>query len=139
MNSDHYQLSDESFITQFQSAALDPSLFNHEAHLRIAWLFVQRHRKAEAVELIAKTLKSYVASLGVSHKYHETLTKAAVEAVAHFDRKSEYHSFKEFIDANPQLMTNFKNLINSHYSFDVFESEEARKKYVGPDIEPFED
>mgnify|MGYP000226997985 FL=1 len=39
MNS-HYKLNDLEFVNQFQKTTLDPKLFTHEAHLRLAWIYI---------------------------------------------------------------------------------------------------
>lgn len=50
----------------------------------------------------------------------------------YFMIKSTTRNLKGFIQEFPQLIDNFKGLINSHYSFDIFESEEARKADLTP-------
>ena len=35
---DHRQLTDQEFSAQFEQTTLDAALFNHEAHLRLAWI-----------------------------------------------------------------------------------------------------
>ena len=34
----HYTLTDNEFEKQFQTSSLDPAIFTHEAHLRLAWI-----------------------------------------------------------------------------------------------------
>lgn len=34
----HHQLNDQQFEEQFQNCTFDPTLFTHEAHLRLAWI-----------------------------------------------------------------------------------------------------
>ena len=133
----HQDLSDEAFEQAFASCELSPELFNHEAHLRLAWLQIRKYGLEQALINIQEQLLTYVTQLGAQDKYHQTLTIAAVHAVHHFMQLSEGDSFPSFIVANPQLATSFKELVNSHYSFDVFSHKEARKRYLEPDLQPF--
>lgn len=135
--SDHTHLSDSEFIIQFKSFTLDPSLFNHEAHLRMAWLYLSIYGLEKGIFNIRKDLKSYVLHLGVTDKYNETLTIAASRAVYHFMQKSTTTAFKEFITQNPQLITQFRQLMETHYSTNIFTDEVAKRQYIEPDLSPF--
>lgn len=134
---DHFSFSDDQFEREFRDCTLPPSLFNHEAHLRLAWIHIQKYGIEKAVKNIQKELQEYVAFVGAKDKYHSTLTVSAIRAVDHFVSKSKISSFKEFITAYPQLRNNFKSLIESHYSFNVFNSEKAKREYLEPDLQSF--
>ena len=133
----HFELSDAEFEQQFAACTLPSAVFSHEAHLRLTWIHIRKYGLEQALENIQQQLQQYVIHLGVTEKYHKTLTIAAVKAVHHFISKSEANNFRDFIQACPQLMTNFKELINSHYSFDIFDSDQARMEYIAPDTKPF--
>ena len=133
----HYQLSDHQLAAEFSKATLDPALFNHEAHLRLAWIHIKTSGVEMAVKDISKQLKQYTEVLGFQEKYHETVTVAAILAVNHFMSKSTSDCFKGFIDQFPRLKTNFKDLLEQHYHKDIFSSPEARKRYLEPEILPF--
>ena len=133
----HRYLSDSEFLQQLRSASLHASSFDHEAHLRLAWLLLKQYDKARAILETCGILQHYVTEQGVSNKFNKTLTVAAVEAVAHFMRKKEVHSFQDFILANPSLSSDFKGLLQTHYSFDIFLSNRAKSDYIAPDLAPF--
>ncbi|MEM1219424.1 MAG: hypothetical protein AAGH79_10945 [Bacteroidota bacterium] len=133
----HLELTDAEFANQFSLGTLTPSSFTHEAHLRLAWIHIKEHGLHLAKVNIQLQLKNFVANLGAQDKYHATLTVAAIEAVHHFMSHSKASSFLAFIEEFPPLKENFKDLINSHYSFDIFSSKEARKTYLEPDVIPF--
>ena len=135
---DHYNLTDEVFEQQFRDCSLDPSTFSHEAHLRLAWIHIQKYGIQQALTNIQTQLKNFVKHLGAEDKYNTTLTIAAVKAVYHFMLKSPSTSFKDFIQENPRLNFAFKSLIESHYSFDVFENENAKHQFLEPDVSPFD-
>ena len=135
---EHIKLSDQEFLQGFTNCTLPGEVFSHEAHLRLAWLYLREHSNDKAEYLIQDQLKKYVASLGAEDKYHSTLTVAAIKIVHHFMSRSKAQNFKDFIAKFPRLKTGFKDLVGSHYGFDIYSSEEARKTYLKPDLLPFE-
>lgn len=132
----HFKLSDTELEQQLASCALDPALFSHEAHLRLAWLQIRQYGMTKAKERIQQQLRTYVEHLGAADKYHTTLTIVAIAAVHHFMAQSSADNFRDFLLEFPQLKTNFKGLVNSHYSYDIFQSDEARQVFVAPDVKP---
>ena len=136
MNS-HYELTDAEFESAFESASLDPVLFSHEAHLRLAWIHINKYGVDAAIENIRSQISAYTKSLGADDKYHETLTIVGVRAVHHFMLRSKTTDFKAFIQENTKLMNQFKDLVDSHYHQDIFTSDLARTVFIEPDKEPF--
>ena len=134
----HFTLNDEAFELQFNSGVMPPELFTHEAHSRLAWIHLKKYGVEQAVKNVCTQLQHYTALLGASDKYHETLTIAAVRAVHHFMLKTECDDFQGFINDNPRLKYNFKDLIFQHYATDILISETARKTYLEPELLPFD-
>ncbi len=134
----HYQLSDNDFEAQFANANLDPAIFSHEAHLRLAWIHLNRYGLRQAEENICAQLVNFVNTIGAADKFNKTLTIAAIKAVHHFMQKSTSDNFADFIEEFPRLKYNFKELLGYHYGFDIFQSERARKEYLEPDLLPFD-
>lgn len=133
----HYSLSDQEFEKQFENAILNPKLFSHEAHLRLAWIHVTKYGVDRAAENIVSQITQFDRKFGDVTKFNKTVTIAAVKAVAHFINKSKSHNFKDFIKEFPRLKSNFRDLLSQHYSLDVFKSEQARHSYVEPDLLAF--
>ncbi|AXT20285.1 hypothetical protein D7030_03985 [Flavobacteriaceae bacterium AU392] len=134
----HYQLNDAEFQKQFKNGTLDPKLFNHEAHLRLAWIYITQDGVETAVDLICNQLLNYVTVLGAVDKFNKTVTVAAVRAVYHFMLKSDTDDFKTFIAELPRLKYNFKELLASHYNIDVFNSKIAKSTFLEPDLLSFD-
>jgi len=135
---DHYQLSDLEFEKKFEGRGLDPSLLNHEAHLRLAWIHINAYGIDVALPNVQSQIKGFVKHIGAENKYNTTLTVAAIRAVYHFMQKSESNNFRNFIEEFPRLKNNFKNLIDAHYGFDIFNSEKAKHQFLEPDLLPFD-
>lgn len=134
---EHYKLSDIEFEEEFRSRKMDPSIFTHEAHLRLTWIHINKYGIESARNNIEDQIKSFVKHVGAEDKYHQTVTIAAVNAVNHFIKKSEAKNFENFILEHSTLKSDFKELLNSHYSFNIFNSEKAKVEYVEPDVQSF--
>ncbi len=138
MKEEHYKLSDSEFERLFESCEMDPAVFSHEAHLRLAWIHINKYGENKARVNIQKQLYDFVTSLGAAEKYNKTLTIAAIKAVKHFMMKSRSDNFAGFINEFPRLKGNFRELIAQHYSSDIFNSGDARLAYLEPDLLPFD-
>lgn len=134
----HFELTDIEFERQFANCALDPSIFNHEAHLRLAWIHIYTYGIEQAEKNIQVQLEKYVDYVGEKDKFNTTLTIVAIKVVHHFMLKSNADNFTDFIVEFPQLKNNFKQLIESHYSFDIFNSEKAKTRFLEPDLLAFD-
>lgn len=134
----HFTLTDEQFELQFQDATLEPQLFTHEAHIRLAWIHLDQYGVEQAIQNVTSQLKNYVKVLGASDKYNETLTIAAIKAVHHFYLRSPKGSFQDFILINHRLKENFKELMYAHYSTHILSSEYAKMYYIEPELIPFD-
>ena len=135
---DHYQFTDEVFIERFINLTLKPQYFNHEAHLRLAWIHITKLGIDRAIPLVCGQIKTYATAQGAANKYNETVTVAAVKAVYHFMMKSDTSNFKDFIGDHPRLKTNFKDLLAQHYDIDIFNLEIARSSFLEPNLLPFD-
>jgi len=130
----HWNLTDDVFEKQFKSKTLDPLWFTHEAHLRLAWIHIQKYGIAKAHKTVAKQIHQYTIKLGASDKFHATLTAAAVNTVYHFMLKDSEASFKNLIATYPRLKYDFKTLLHCHYTSEVLFSERAKHKVLAPDL-----
>ncbi|WP_336517671.1 hypothetical protein [Pollutibacter soli] len=134
---DHSQLNDKSFLWLFEICRLDPTLFTHEAHIRLAWLKIREAGVENASEDICRMLINYTNALGVRSKFNKTLTVAAVRAVWHFMQKENIDDFDLFVERFPRLKNDFRKLIDSHYGYDIFNNPMAKIEYMQPDLLPF--
>jgi hypothetical protein len=135
---DHFELSDVEFEQAFETCSLNPDLFSHEAHLRLAWIYIRKQGCVRAVDVVCKQLMAYVSHVGARGKFNKTLTVAAIMAVKHFMKKSNTDNFRDIVSEHPRLKNNFKELVAFHYRMDIYNSEEAKQNYLEPDLMPFE-
>ena len=82
-----------------------------------------------------QSLLGFLTHLGIGEsRYHETITRAWVMAVAHFMQLSPTcRSAATFIDQTPVLLDT--SIMLSHYSAEVLFSPTARSQFVEPDIQ----
>ena len=128
-------MTDSTFLTRFRNLSLHPELFTHKAHLRLAWLQINLNGLETAIINCRSQISAFASFHGDDQKFNETITTASVYAVNHF--MANENSFEEFIERNPQLLSDLKALINSHYSYDIFTAENARLLFIEPDVQPF--
>lgn len=134
----HFTLDNDQFESQFRNKMLDPDVFTHEAHIRLAWIYITKYGPEQACDNVVAQILDYVKMVGAEDKFNHTLTVASMKMIDHFIRKSSSVDFKSFIGEFPQLKTNFKGLVTQHYSFDIFNSSDARQAYLAPDLLPFD-
>lgn len=134
----HVQLSDAEFETQFASGHFDPALFSHEAHLRLAWIHLRKYGLEQGSKNVESQILNFVRQLGLVEKFNKTLTIASIKIVYHFLQKSDTTNFVDFIQTFPRLKSNFKDLLFTHYSLDIFHTAKAKTTYLPPDLLAFD-
>ena len=134
----HFTFSDFELQRRFIDCELNPSEFNHEAHIRLAWIYINNYGIKQAEKKIQIDLQKFVEFVGARDKYNKTLTIAAIKAVHHFMMKSKSKNFIDFIAEYPRLKYNFKELMACHYGFDIYNSDKAKIEYLEPDLAPFD-
>lgn len=132
------ELSDIEFRKQFENCTLNPLTFNHEGHLRLVWIQIDKFGFEEAQTNIQNQLQNFVNHVGAKDKYHKTLTITAIQIVNQYMKNQESETFQEFIEEFPELKNNFRGLIDRHYSFDIFNSIKAKSEYLEPDLLSFD-
>jgi len=126
---------DSNFRSAFESCTVPPSQFNHEAHVRLAYIYLVESGVEPAVQRMREGLLNFIEHNGIPRsKFHETITRAWVLAVRHFMDKSSSTSFQDFIAKNQVLLDS--KIMLTHYSASVLFSSDARESFVEPDLDP---
>lgn len=135
MESHELSLDDRNFRSAFESCTVAPSQFNHEAHVRLAYIYLVESGVESAVQRMREALLNFIEHNGIPRsKFHETITCAWVLAVRHFMDKSSSTSFQDFIAKNQVLLDS--KIMLTHYSASVLFSSDARESFVEPDLDP---
>lgn len=126
---------DRRFSEDFATGALTPAMFDHRAHVRLAYIYLAEHDTEDAAAMMRSALLSFLAHHGIDPaKYHETMTRAWILAVRYFMARTPSSSTADaFIDANPVLLDS--KIMLTHYSAAVLFSPEARLQFVEPDLQ----
>jgi hypothetical protein len=129
-------VGDREFRREFESCKFPPAQFNHRAHIRLAYIYLSEHDTDTAYKLMRSALFSFLEYHGVDlSKYHETITRAWINAVRHFmETTLSAESADDFIEKNPRMLDS--KIMMTHYSAEVLFSDEARAKFVEPNLEP---
>lgn len=126
------ELSDNTFIEQFENQTLPPQHFDHLGHLRIAWLYLNRYSLEQAISRVCGGIKTYAESLGASTKFHFTITDAIVRIMA--VRMKPHQDRSAFLAANADLVDSAVTVLHQYYSKELLFSEQARQRVMAPDL-----
>ena len=133
----HWKISDQEFEEQFSTCKFRPLWFTHEAHLRLAWIYVTKYDSVVAFKKYSSQLQEFANKYNADGKYNATVTFASIQIMKFYLEKSDAYDFQDFINEFPQLKTNFKQVLQTHYSGDIFTSKEAKQNILQPDLAPF--
>jgi len=126
-------MNDVDFLQGIHDGSLPGSELRHRGHLRLAWLLLGRHSLDDASEIVCRALKNYAQAQGAPDRYHETLTRFWMRIVNHaMELAPVAESTDELVERFPILLE--KGLPYRHWSRDCFDSAEARKSWVPPDL-----
>ncbi len=126
-------MTDAEFVAAVLSGALAPTAFHHRDHLRLAWCLVRQSGVEAASRTIADGIRAFATRHGQAEKYHETLTRCWVRLVHHaIAARPEVATFDQFLAAFPWLLE--QDLPYRHWSRAVMQGQEARARWVEPDL-----
>lgn len=120
-----------TFICSFESLEFPPNQFNHEAHVRLAWAYLQDCPLLEAAIRFRNALKRFARYLGKENKYHETITLMFMFLIHENFRSGE--EWQEFKARNPELIQDGRAVLLDYYRPETLDSERARFRFVLPD------
>lgn len=130
-------MKDADFIKAFEAGTYPPEAFNHKAHIKLAWVYLNLFDEETAISKTCAAIKNFDQLHGDGTKYHTTLTVAALKVVHHFRQKSNAATFDEFVVEYPRLITSFKELLLQHYDTKVIADPKAKTTYLEPNLIPF--
>lgn len=123
MTEKHYLLSNKELEAEFKNCKLSPKHFTHEAHLRLAYIHIQRYGLKQAIKNLCAQIANFDTRYGDGTKFNTRITIASAKIVALFMGKAKSTSFKEMLLEFPQLRSNFCELLRKHYKLDFFKQD----------------
>jgi hypothetical protein len=126
--------ADEQFLAAFEAGQIANQSFHHRDHLRLAWLQIRRLGLERASETVAGGIQHFAAHHGKADRYHDTMTRFWLRAVAVGISRHPQLSFDQLLETEPHLLE--KDLPFRHWSRELMGTEEARRRWVEPDLRP---
>ncbi|MFT3924109.1 MAG: hypothetical protein QM778_16355 [Myxococcales bacterium] len=131
-------MDDDQLWAAFNDGSLRAAAWNHEAHLRMAYLFLKRFEFDEA----HLRLRAGIIRLNERHGvvesaargYFETMTRAWLYLVAEATRRTQGAGSLELLSQAPELRD--RTSIQRHYSPELLATSRARAIFLEPDREP---
>lgn len=121
-------------IEAFEAGTIDAEAFDHEAHVYIAWLYLERYPLHEAIARFTDALQRLTVQLGIPGKYHETvswffmlLTEERRFGLTAGDWFSFHRKHADLFASGPD------SILGRYYSSELLASDRARTSFVLPD------
>jgi hypothetical protein len=119
-------------LEAFEAAAIDPAAFDHEGHVYVGWLYLERLPLLEALQRYSGALRRLTERLGVPDKYHETITWFYLVLIAERRDATRGHGWFAFRSENDDLF-HARAMLARYYSEELLMSNRARQTFVLPD------
>jgi len=109
-------MTDRAFLRAFERGEISPADFHHADHVRLALAYLTDSASlAGATDRMAASLRAFARAAGQDEKYNHTLTVLWIRLVA------------RLLD---------KQLPLTYYSRERLFSDEARARWIEPDVRP---
>jgi hypothetical protein len=130
-------MNDDDFVQQFESRSFPFDQWHHRAHVKLAYIYLDRFGFAIASQKLCHGIRAYNAANNVTDTptsgYHETITLFWLHiiqmTVQEYGRRA---TADEFFDFHPQLSQ--KKIHRLFYSADLFMTARAKSEFVEPDL-----
>ena len=131
-------MDDRALWEAFQESRLPVDRWTHREHLRVAWMYLDRHPLDDAHLLMRVGIIRLNAFHGLvettARGYHETITRVWLALMAKLRSTASEKTSDAFVDAHAGSLG--RDALLSHYSRERLMSVRARSIYVEPDLAP---
>jgi hypothetical protein len=122
-------MTDVEFLAALENCSLPEAEFNHNGHLRAAWLYLRSTPFPEALARMSAALKRYSAHLGKPDRYHETMTVAFMAVInERIHTRGDGGGWLGFLHGNHDLAD--RRLLTHYYRPETLASPTARRVFV---------
>ncbi|MBI2381072.1 MAG: hypothetical protein HYV16_09985 [Gammaproteobacteria bacterium] len=128
-------MTPRELMNAFEDLSLEPALFNHLGHLRMAWCYLHELGTEQGCTEFDLALRRYAAHLGATEKYHATVTGALLALLADAMAQTPAADFDAFAAEHPEFRE-AKVLLARHYSPERLEGAEAKATFIAADRLP---
>jgi hypothetical protein len=127
MTTNYSELTDS-----FEQCDIDAGAFAHADHVGVAYEMLTRYDFLEASMRYARCINTIATAAGAADKFNVTITLAFLSLIAERMHTTEYTSYEEFLDKNPDVLE--KTALNQWYTSDRLASELARSVFLMPEV-----
>ena len=120
-------------IAAFEAGTIAAEAFDHEAHIYMAWLYLERYASPVAIGRFTDALKRLTRKLGVPNKYHDTISWFFLLLIEQRRCKRNNGDWFAFRRDNNDLFSPGSKLISRYYSPELLDSDRARQSFMLPD------
>lgn len=126
-------MTDQELVGAFEACTLPLSSFQHEQHVRLAYLYLSEQPLLDAMARFVTNLKRYASAAGANNLYHETITLALLLIINERMARNAAADFPDFVSANPDLLSWQPSVLDLYYDSETLSSELARRTFLMPD------
>lgn len=135
-------MTDDELLRQFEDLSFPYEQWNHQAHVRVAFIYLSRYPFAEALDRIRASIKAYNAKNKVPEEqfygYNETTTHAflilVAATMAAYGKFFDTPDSESFCDRHTQLLD--RNILRLFYSPACRSHPDAKTRFIEPDLAP---
>ena len=120
-------LNDTDFLNEIVNCTLSPELFTHEAQLRLSWVLINKYGVEIATVKNCKIKERYFIKSLKNDTFNLPLTKAYTEILHFFMESSSTKDFDKLLREFPRLKFSFKNLVKTHYGYNILKEHRTQK------------
>lgn len=124
-------LKDKQLTAAFMAHNVHAASFNHEQHIRVAYLLLKKHSFLDTVSLYSKGIQTIAAKAGAADKFNLTITFAYLSIIAERMRGEETPTSTDFLNKNNDLLD--KGILENLYSSNRLHSDFAKHSFLLPD------
>ena len=122
-----------ALVDRLERCLLGKEEFHHRDHLTVAVVYLYASDLETSIDRMRSSLKRFAAHHGVTGLYHETLTRFWLRQVEM--RLDRGLCLRDSV-RNIQEQLSDKNLAFEYYSRERINSQDAREKWIEPDLRP---
>jgi hypothetical protein len=120
-----------TLVDRLERCLLPKEQFHHRDHLTVAVVYLYAADLETAIDRMRATLKRFATHHHVSGLYHETLTRFWLQEVE--KRLDRQLCLEESVRSIHEQL-NDKNLVFAYYSRERINSQQAKEKWLPPDL-----
>lgn len=125
---------ERTLLEQFEQATLPPDSLDHEAHVKLGWLYLRRDPLLAALARFTAALARFAAAHGQGSRYHETITWAYMLLInERMERQGRDQPWERFAARNRDILTGGKRALAAYYRPETLDSDLARRSFLLPD------